>query len=564
MYHETMIAIEIPHINQVFIQPHTGTQIPVDMLPHREEIAHPSKILAACQSSANDWDPFLYEDGTLLFQRTWITWRKQYDIDHQRISTNGFYILCEDSDLFTSVLQVNGDDVPSILEWLQTWGKHYAIVTTPLCVQATPTNTQMYGIPNDVNIHPFPVLPFFDMTEQFIQQSGYTIISGFTIAIALHRLNIWSTDIFQEAIMQWFQTISLDEPWVTATPQNANLFFQHPIAHICDHPLHYAIMGKDKADIRVVKTMKRWMHPWMDDPMTLFQVQNITYYTTLMSTMFPHYTTPYWKLFAKKWRRAPSFFQEEEDDGTMETTNTCADIGSFIVAITSNRHRWNWWECNAPNYMHMFMSPDIDATLKRIFYLYSNAKSYGVRHSRLRKLWKQIMKSLTARKLYVIALRVMLISCTHLRVMDIGNTDYWRYEVPIAFMKDLRTLMGNTFRMDDKHLFTIVYHDRHHDIMQSIFGKHVNPNSSIPIQHPTRTHFQQMQVSLSLFDLIRSFPVGTTMHHYANIIERDIAKALWTLKRGFYHRDDDIDQNKYYTLWMILETHMRDHIDGWI
>jgi hypothetical protein len=542
-----MVALEIPHINQNFIQPPTSSQIPTDLLPCREEIAQPSKLLAACQLSSDDWDPYFLED-ILPLQRTWITWRKSYLVEQQRITSSGFYVLCEDPSMFSSILSIDTDNWKDIHAWLDRWGKSCAIITCPLLVHTTPRATVLYGIPNDINLHPFTIIPMFDMTSQFIQQSGYTILSGFTLALAFHRLNIWPTDVFHKAMTMWFSTLQIDEPWVVTTESNAFLFFQHPIPHICDHPLHYAIMGRDKANIKIVKTMKRWIYAFMDDPHIQFQLSHMTYYTTVASSLLPHCTTPYWNLFEKKWRTAQSVF----DENTLLTP----DLGGFIVSITSSRSRWKWWQANHPRYIHIIMS-NFDAILKRIFYLYEYANEYNICHSRLRKLWNQLIESVSIRKISNSIFRILLISCTHARVLE-NYSDYWKFQVPIAFMIDIRRKYQEQFELHTKYSFNILYHHRHTDIMHDIFGtykKHECPS-------PSRNGYQQMGVELHLLQLLRCFPLGTTMYRYSRMLEYQITKALWTLKHGFLHTQNH-DENKYYELWMILDTHMRDHITSW-
>jgi hypothetical protein len=454
--------------------------------------------------------------------------------------------------MFASAMEVDSGHWKSVYEWLAKWGREIAIVTTPLLCQTTPRNTVLYGVPNDINIHPFAIIPFFDMTEQFLQQSGYTVISGFTLALALHRLGVWPEDIFHKAMVSWFSEFSMEDPWTEMSTAAATLFFQHPVPHVCDHPLHYAVMGKDKASLHVVKTMKRWMYSFLDDPFTMFHTNTQLYYTTLMSTMFPIFTKPYAHLFARKWSQSAQLL-EDEDDVSRSVTS---DLGGFIVSITNNRARWNWWEKNHQQFMHLLRSSSIDAVFKRIFYLYAHANEYNVCHSRLRKLWNQMLTLEPAKKTYTSALRVLLISCTQSRVINV-QSDYWYYEVPIAFMKDFRQHCG--IKLNDKHTFQIMFHERHEGMMNNLFQPYIV--RKIPLA--SRENYFYLMIEISMLQLIRAFPRDTSISNYSLLLNREIAKSLWSLKKGFYD-DTSRDENKNYTLWMILDTHLRDNIDSWI
>lgn len=542
-----MQACEIPHLNVFYVQaPHVAST-PLDMLPHREEIAEPRKMLALTQTEHSAWDPIELE-GNLGLYRTWITWRKSYMIQNQKISSSGFYALTEDPIMFTSMLDVDSTSAEAIFQWLQTWGKSFAIVTSPLMTFSTPSNMMLYGIPNDINTHPFPIIPMFDLTEQLIQQSAYTLINGFTLALAFHRLNIWETEVFHTAVQMWFMSIDTTVGWINTTQENAFLFFQHPVPHIGEHPLHYSVMGKDKADLKIVKLLKKWIYSMIDNPMIQVTIGNHQYFTSVCASMFPYVNQAHWKLFEKNWLNVSDSFDD--------STTIMNDIHGFFISICKSRTRHKWWIQNRDRYVPFLLSQKTTMLFKRLFHIYNFASDYDVCHSRVRELWKFIMKILKKQTMIKSVFNIVLFDCVHSRLYN-QNVNIWLSKVPIAFMKDFREFTKTSFDYFEKFEHKLVYDIQHEAFLQSLFDDKIQSITSTDI--PSRNC---ITVKINMMESLRCFPQSTQMYKYSRMIEHDLTRSIWALKTIFYNAKHDVNRN--YTLWMILDTHLRDYPNLWM
>lgn len=542
---------EVPHINTCFVQPPTDAWTPIDILPYREEIAEPNKLLAVCQQPAYSWDPYTLENQNYTTNRTWITWRKEYKMQNTKLNSNGFYVLCEHPEMFSSILDVDPEDPEAMREWLDTWCQQIAVISAPLMMMRTPTDSIFYGIPNDVNVTPFLIIPIFDLTQQFIDQNAYTIINGLTIALAMHRIGVWHECVFYDVIRSWLSSLDMEQPWSEVTNDNSFLYLQHPIPHVSEHPLHYAVMGKEKAAYGIVRKLRKYIYPHIDDPHVQFHTASFGYYTTVAASMFPYLDQKYWKMFVKPWKNAAEEFDEED--------HVFHDKGGFFMSIVRSRRQWKWFKKNHHKYMFLWGSSadDTETILRRLFTMISNVSAYRTCSSRIRNIWKLLLVYTPPQYITHAVIRILISSAVKAWIV---NENTWCAEVPIAFMKDLRAY--HRYDLTQKRTHYIVYRVQNQTLIQTVFGMNTLTNVE---QSPNG--YSRCTISISMLQLLRRFPEGSTMHTYAKMIDHELSKIAWTFKAGFmdYDNTHDVDTiNERYTIGMILSNHFRDHPDQWL
>jgi hypothetical protein len=542
---------EVPHINTCYVQPPSGVSTPTDILPYREEIAEPKKLLAVCQQKSFSWDQYNLENQNYDTNRTWITWRKEYNMENTKLYSNGFYALCEHPEMFSSVLDVDPEDPEEIIEWLNTWCQQTAVITSPLMMMRTPTDSIFYAVPNDVNITPFNIIPIFDLTQQFIDQNAYTVINGLTLAIAMNRLGIWHEYVFYEVMRSWLSTLDMEQPWTEVTTENSFLFLQHPMPHVSEHPLHYAVMGIDKASYGVVKKLRKYTYSYMDDPHVQFHTASFAYFTTVAASMFPYMNQKYWKMFSKPWKSAPTHFDDEDV--------VTRDIGGFLMSIVRSRSQWKWFEKNHHKYTFIWgnSASDTEILLRRLFTMVSNPKAYRACTSRVRKLWKLLFIYTSPANVLIALVRLLISSAVRSWIVEDMT---WGPEVPIAFMKDLRAF--NKFDVTHKRTHHIIYRVENQTLIQTVFGP-----TTLEVAEINESGLCRSTISISLLQLIRRFPEGSSMHTYSKMIDKELCKIAWAISAGFlnYDNTDDVHTiNDRYTLGTILNDHFQDHPNSWL
>ncbi len=542
---------EIPHINTCFIQPPSGVWTPIDVLAYREEIADPKKLLAVCQQRPYSWDAYSVENQNYHSQRTWITWRREYSMENKKLYSNGFYVLCEYPEMFSSIFDVDPESSEEIINWIHTWCQQTAVITSPVMMMRTPTDSIMYGIPNDVNITPFALIPIFDLTQQLIDQNAYTVINGLTLALAMHRLGIWHEFVFNDVMRKWLSTLDMEQPWTEVTTDNSFLFLQHPIPHVSEHPLHYAVTGIDKASHGVVRKLRKYIYNHMDDPHVQFHTGTFGYFTTVAASMFPYMNQKYWKMFAKAWRTASDSFDEAD--------TVTHDIGGFLMSLVRSRSQWKWFQKHHHKYAFIWghSADDTEMILRRLFTMMHNPASYRACSSRIRKLWKLLFVYSTPQHVHTAIVRILISSAVRSWIVEDVT---WAAEVPIAFMKDLRA--HHKYDFTQKRTHHIIYRVQNQTLIQSVFGTDAIQNSQV-----TESGLCRSMISMSLLQLFRRFPQGSTMHTYSQIVDKELAKIAWVIDAGFLNyanTDDDNIINDRYTIGVILRDHFMDHPNDWL
>lgn len=124
-----------------------------------------------------------------------------------------------------------------------------------------------------------------ELLRLIVNSKAFTVANGLILAIALHRLGIWSGRVFQPALQKFVQTrLDVSAPWTFIAPfqdEWAEFYSQH-IVQICDFPMHYVIAGG--AEHRVIAYLIRASNDI--DP--IVQQMGVTRgkYTSIFSTAF--------------------------------------------------------------------------------------------------------------------------------------------------------------------------------------------------------------------------------------------------------------------------------------
>lgn len=541
-----MTKWEIPCINNVMIT-HPFKRVPCDVCP-REEIASPSKLLAFSQTNVYDWDPInIFEQQ---YQRAWIQHRTRYTAISSKIKSHGLYALTQRPDMFMTVLHVNDCSVDDILHWLRHYALTPVIITNPLLSYRTKYQEILYFVTNTFPQRTVHVAPLTDLTHQMMVHNAYTIANGLTLAIAMHRLGVWSSPAFLEALTFWFQ--ETENPYTDITSDIQDLVVQHLIPHICDHPYFYACMGKHKANIHVLRAIHNKYEVY--EPFIQQHDQHTQVITSAALQMLPY--TPM-DLFDYV---TSSAVQEEYAVGS---GGTRVDIGGLMQSMFTQRGVWKRWKLiyrdTLLRYSQRSSSVDdfIDQCMRRICMIYKRGVHQGgrVKTGRIRAFWQQIMEVLDPKKdrLKRWVHRHIVLQYIRRKMQENGHVNTgWLPNIPVPFLLDLFRSMDGAWKIWEPHPITIT------SINNNIGD--VFPDAIIKLT----TVEDQTWYSYSIHKPIAYF-MSVAPSHSSSYQFLCILKSIARDKLRFLHSAflrpliPHMCENEGYTLWMILHDYFTSH-----
>lgn len=555
---------ELPCINNVMVS-HPFKKVPVDICP-REEIASPSKLLALCQLTANDWDE--YDMNGTIYQRAWIQMRIRYPSLSKKVSSLGFYGLVQDPDMLASILSVS-NDVSSQLQWLREFALKPIIVTIPLISYRTKYQEVLYTISNTFPQRTIQVSPITDLTDQMLANNAYTICNGLTLALALHRLGFWADPIFHVALTSWFE--ENENIYTDITPEIQPLFVQHLIPQVCDHPFFYACMGRQKATIPVIEALRvklNIMEPFIQQHNATYSIATNASLQMLPYTpmnVFDHLlgVSLVSQFHNEEDQEENQQDEDQEDQHDESTTDTRIDLGGLMQAIVTQKGVWKRWKSTYRDTLLRFQGSAehndefLDRFMKRSFMLYTKGCHVGrVYTSRIRTMWRQVMDVLDPEKT-----RMQKWIHKYVLLSYIGNElnkrgvfgAIWLPKVPVAFLIEMSRVYGAKWKIFSTSNPISVYTS--FDEIRSMF-----PSASFAVNETADRPYKIYQIQQSIMHYMSRMPRDSSLHFFYRMMKNKSQMNLRLLRCAFMRPTiPRLEENEAYTLWTILQDYFTDH-----
>ncbi len=539
-----MNRIECPSINTVMVT-HPFKRVPFDICP-REEIAAPYKLLATAQRQMQDWDEVEIHDH--MYMRTWVQMRTPYPSLSSKVKSLGFYVATRDPEMFTRFLDVQDTHV-DMLHWLRRYGKNPAVVTVPLLNYRTKYQDVLYYISNTFPQRVVLCGQHTDLTIQMIENNGYTICNGLTLAIAMHRLGFWSTYAFQLAFNEWLR--EEDTIYTEILPDIQELIVQHAVPHICDHPYYYSVMGRSKANILVIKMLHNAYEVY--EPYTQVQDENIMVVTNATLQMMP-----YAPMHVFDYVTHHSLKDEEINVKVHKT-----DLGGLLHALFTQKSIWKRWQKTYRDTLELMMSqsdsPDnfIHQCIRRSFMLY-NKGSYAGRlcTSRIRKFWGHLIEVIDPLGVHTLksAHKHIIHAYIHQELEKRGiYTQVWLPKVPVAFLVEMLRRFGPKWHIYDAptSITVLTSYPEIADIFETSTQPY-NEYHSCVVQKPLITYMSKMNKN-------------TSIHTFYKMIRQRAQERLLIMRTAFMRPTlRNVSENEGYTLWTVLNDYFTDHKESLI
>jgi hypothetical protein len=252
---------------------------------------------------------------------------------------------------------------------------------------------------------------------QMVLNFCFTICNGVTIALAKHRLGIYSA----KQLIQQLETIpSLISPF-TAVWETIYMNANTNMSMVADLPMSYAMPS---GDFDVIDYLK--------------ERSDTNYYGLLIAgPTHVTYTTPLMQMCPKSnlntLKRVAKMMCEPEYIVT-NSENSYVDFAAIAEMIgTASKKQWVWWK---QEFMHIFPNLKIWDVLPALFYIYRFGVENGrLRKSRIRFLWKLQLDSLSPERRSIVSTALIENYSRHR-----DNREYERAipPIPTPFLLDLQ------------------------------------------------------------------------------------------------------------------------------
>lgn len=530
---------EVPLINVVMIT-HPFKKIPLDICP-REEIASPSKLLAVAQTRDLDWDETTIYGHT--FQRCWLQSRYRYPSISHKLSSVGFYCCAQDPAMFLSLLEVP-DTMNGIHEWLKTYGKTMAVVTTPLMCYRTKYQEIFYYLSNTSPQRTIVISPITDIMHQMLNNNAYTICNGVTLAIAMHRLGFWSQSSLENALWVWGAEEST--LYSEITPETQPLIVQHLIPQVCDHPYFYACMGKMKAHISVVRCLHDLFQVY--EPFVQQHDAETQIVTNAVLQMLPYIPMHLFDYATKS--------KLDDEDADVDIEHMYADVGGLMQALFTQKGIWKRWNEAYEETITRFqgtMSDEafIDHCLRRSFLLYNKGCHAGrVCTSRVRRFWQQLISVLDpTHKLILRWVHKYVFLCHISQELAKKNvhTGTWLPKIPMAFLVELVHICGDQWNIYD-HLpitFMTVHREVDGIFRDAVLTTRFSDDERYTIAYTIHRSFMSFASKMNR---------NSAFYAFYKLVRNRVQSRLLSLRTAFMRPTiPRLNDNDGYTIWTILD-----------
>ena len=426
---------------------------------HREEIAAPEKIWRGghpdWRPCPNDASPVADGDAGGDRSANWFVTAEAFgndrnDSNNSNNSKYGCFLMAPEASLAMWAAAQSASNVESVFDFLCAhWEKRF-IVSYPILENAEGRYTMTYTQAHAFFLNLPQTLQPVEFINSVLRSKAFTIANGLILAIALHRLGIWSGRVFQPALQQFVQTrLDVSAPWTFIAPfqeQWAEFYSQH-VVQICDFPLHYVLAGG--AEHRVIAYLIRASN----DLYPIVQHIGVTRgkYASLFSTAFSAQSPPTFGTFHLLNR-----FVTWPVRCSLHTAGDISEPDWFGFARTCVMRSTFWrqwrkrgaWRRTTILRMRHCCTGDRDMLnmlLQPLFKLYTHP---DVMHtSRVRRLWRDVMEHIDVT--HDVVLKWLRCYLARIRMTSAMAEEFPKDIVrspvpPVAFLKDviLRHLQG--------------------------------------------------------------------------------------------------------------------------
>lgn len=537
-----MQRIESPSINSIMVT-HPYKRIPYDICP-RDEIAAPSKLIAVAQKKDHEWDEIIVHGHK--YQRTWVQMRIPFPSVSLKIRSTGFYCATQDPRMFASILDVK-DTQSSIFDWLCRYGKTMALITSPQYSYKTKYQEIFYYISNTFPQQTHHCGELTDLTQQMIENNAYTLCNGLTLAIAMQRLGFFSAAAFVYAFNDW---MSMQESIYTdITPDIQILVVQHMIPHICDHPYFYAVMGRCKADLRVIQALHASYETY--EPFVQQQDDTCQIITSASLQMLPY--TPL-HIFDYVTQHAI----REEEDNDVESTDIKTDLGGLMSALFTQSGIWRRWRKNYKETLTFLRNKSsttedfVNHCIRRSFTLYHKGSQVGdVYTNRIRKFWLQLIEVIDPSGVYTrkCIQKHIIHRYVHQELQKRSiYTQIWLPKAPVAFMIEMMRIYGSAWKLfdDQTSISILTSYPEIADIFECTSQRFGDLYSCV--------------VTKPLIEFMGKMKEGSTIHTFYRLMRERAQQRLRIMRSAFMRPTiRNLNENEAYTLWVIMQDYFMDH-----
>ena len=545
---------EINLFNTAFIPPFIQKR-PVPLYA-REDIIDAEKITLACSSNV-EWKIVEYQDHVYFL--TWIPLQNRVThLKHGIIQQLGVYVLTDMPSMFETAR--NGH----VMNWLEQYWNKVFLMTTPVLKYIPNSSTHRmdihmdYFVPNTFPLQKHLLLEHSVHTSwiEMLDARSYTLGNGLTLFLTMLKAEIIPKVSAKTCIQHLFHRHGVDlfqpviERW-------GELYYGHPIMHVCDNPYFYCAMGNPCTPFDIFQLFT----PRDDDVVMNISHGNHRILSTLRSVILTHFRPEWWRrVMGTAWYECPLDINTEDE--------YAPNVASFFLAITRNKGAWKWWLENKEEYLESlhellskYHSPVrlLENILQPVLHLYENAEEYSpvLCYSRLRILWKQLLHRFDPECEYIIqmiqrwSLRASFIHI--LKIKGYISQPGWEFEPPVAFLKDVVDIYGERCQLY-KQLSLRIYSEYDRMILRSFPDLHYDT--------ALRSNFSTIKV-------LQMAPSHTTYNiFYHKILKARIQSRINAMYRGFGMLENKIttvpEWRRIYglhTVGFLTMEYIREHKD---
>ena len=543
---------------EIFLMNHTYVNYPNQRIPtrlcHRDEIAHPNKILDIVFSRNQKWRKTKINEYPLRYKRI--------EYNHcfmENISSSHFYVIGEDTGVFKDAKKVRENSVDDMITYLCKHQNTLFVITSPVFQfdGEQGINRLLFSIPVSTNQAPFITTGTNIRIRDLIEEQCYSICNGLTIFLAMVRSKKWNTQDALIAIYKWRKyyvddNVEMSEIWQF-------LHTSHPIPMIADFPMYYATMNPI-----VPVTFYKYLHADGTIPLSQFvddtnQENEKCYYASPITSMFPYLNRSIISYYNDKFSCDTLSFMINTPFSIEEEDYQYVDLEGLLISVLRSRRAWKWWKQNGVQYFKKLWELNsgsytfFDYCLKVLFYLYSMPyKKIQYPYWRIRAIWNTMMDVYG-----ICSIDISMFLTIHLVktiVYTAFNITRINPPIPVSFMLDILKRYGSTIKFFDSHKYKLyTHHDR--NIMINIFSPYITL-----VNNGTNEY----SLHCSLYQLL-SLDLYYKKHMVNHIIDKRISMKLLYIDKLFGLKIDKknilniMDDNDAYRVGIIMKEYIREN-----
>lgn len=546
---------ELNIFNTAFIPPFTEKR-PISLYA-REDIIDTEKVLRACATNV-EWKLVEYQDN--VFFSTWIPLpNRSMKLKHGIVHQLGVYVLTDTPSMFETVQRGHAH------EWLpHHWDKMF-LMTTPVLKYVPKSSSHSldmhidYFVPNTYPLQKV-LLPDHSVHTTWIdmlQARSYTIGNGMTLFLTMIKSGNIPAYTGKTCIQRLFQQYGVDM-FQPVHGRWMELCYGHPTMHVCDSPCYYAAMGNPSVPYDIFELFSI-SHD--DDVLMNIANGNNRIISTLRSVILTQFRPEWWeRVMGTAWYECPLHIRVEDEYDP--------NLASFFLAMVRTKVSWKWWLAHQEEYLeslHALLSkyhapiPMLEHMIQPVLHLYEHAQEYTptLCYSRLRHLWQAVLRRFDPECKHLMQLiQRWSLRCTFIHVLKTGgyiSQPGWEFEAPVAFLKDVVEIYGETC-------------DLYRRIPLRIYSEY---DQLIARTYPELHYDTALRSNFHTIKVLQLAPAHTTFHiFYKTFVLPRIESRLAGIYHGFGMLENRMSSvpswrkvGGLHTVGFLVLEHLREHRD---